>query len=267
MHMEEQLRGGNAGGAVLVDGTVRRPTGPWTPAVHTLLAYLASRGFEGAPRPLGYDQQGREVLSYVDGETVGDARPWPEWTHSEHALREAGRWLRRYHDIVRDFRPPTDSVWRLARREWQPGDVIAHNDAAPYNAVWTSDADGVAGLVGFIDWDFAAPQPATWDLAYLVFSWVPLHARHVVTSEGFSDFGARPARLRVVLDAYGWVGTVEEILDAVVARVTAHIEDVRVLATTDPLFARLLRSGVVDDLSQALTELAADRTDLINRCR
>ena len=261
--VDERLPGGNAGGAVLVDGTVRRPSGPWTPAVHSLLDYLASRGFDGAPRALGYDEQGREVLSHVPGETVGDASPWPAWTHSAEALRDAGRWLRRYHDVVRDFRPAPDSVWRLARRGWQPGDVIAHNDAAPYNAVWKSDTSASGRLVGFIDWDFAAPQSPMWDLAYLVFSWVPLHARHVVRREGFTEFEARRNRLRVLLNAYGWNGTAAEIIDAVVARVEAHIEDVHRLATTDPLFARLVREGVIHDLTTALAELDTDKAALL----
>ncbi|HEV7828258.1 MAG TPA: hypothetical protein VGP04_05285 [Pseudonocardiaceae bacterium] len=48
MFVEEQrLPGGNAGGAVLVDSTVRRPTGPWTPAVHALLCHLESCNFAG----------------------------------------------------------------------------------------------------------------------------------------------------------------------------------------------------------------------------
>ena len=263
MSVEEQLPGGNAGGAVLVDGTVRRPAGPWTPTVHALLNYLASRGFSGAPQALGYDDQEREILTYLSGETVGASRPWPEWTHSERGLQEAGNWLRRYHDIVREFRPPADAVWRLGDRPWQPGDVIAHNDAAPYNAVWKGSTTGSGTLVGFIDWDFAAPQPPIWDLAYLAFSWVPLHARHVVIAEGFTDFDARPQRLRLLLDAYGWDGTLEEVFDAVVARVAAHVNDVRRLAMTDPLFARLVDGGTVDDLSRALAELAMDRADLI----
>ena len=259
--MEVQLPGGNAGGAVLVDGTVRRPAGAWTPAVQDLLAYLAARGFDGAPRPLGYDDHGREIVSYLVGDTVGDRRPWPDWTHSDHALRDAGIWLRRYHDVVRDYRPPADAVWRLASRPWRAGDVIAHNDAAPYNAIWSNNEGG--GLVGFIDWDFAAPQTAVWDLAYLVFSWVPLHARHVVANEGFTHFVSRPRRLRSLLDAYNWAGTMAEVLDAVSARVSAHISDVRELAKRDPLFQRLMSTGVVDDLTRALSELASDRAELI----
>jgi hypothetical protein len=32
-----------------------------------------------------------------------------------------------------------------------------------------------------------------WDLALAAFSWVPLHARHFVAAEGFTDFAARPS--------------------------------------------------------------------------
>ena len=66
---EQLLPGGNAGGAVRVGATVRRPTGPWTPSVHALLNYLEARQFPGAPRALGVDEHGREVLSFLPGET------------------------------------------------------------------------------------------------------------------------------------------------------------------------------------------------------
>ena len=80
---EERLEGGNIGGAVRVGDTVRRAAGPWTPAVHALLAHLAARGFAGAPRPLGFDEQGREVLTFLAGETVGSRKPWPAWVHAD----------------------------------------------------------------------------------------------------------------------------------------------------------------------------------------
>jgi aminoglycoside phosphotransferase (APT) family kinase protein len=257
--MEEELAGGNAVGAVLLDGTVRRPAGPWTPAVHALLHHLERRGFTGAPRALGLDEQGREVLSYLPGITVADTRPWPAWVYSDAALEQVGRWLRGYHDMVSDFVPPPDATWRLTSRPWQPGDVVGHNDAAPYNAVWNPQLDDGGQLVGFIDWDFAAPCPRLWDLAFVAFAWVPLHAREVVVAEGFTDFEDRPRRLRLLLEAYGWTGTLNEVLDAVKARVRAHIDGLRAMADHDPLFRRLLDNGVGDTLTQALSELAADR--------
>lgn len=57
---------GNVGGAWRIGGTVHRTTGPWTPAVHALLEYLAPRA-EHIPRVLGFDEQGREILTFLPG--------------------------------------------------------------------------------------------------------------------------------------------------------------------------------------------------------
>ena len=111
--MEIRLEGGNAGGAVRVGDTVRRAAGPWTPAVHALLAHLAGKGFAGSPRPLGFDARGREVLTFLAGETVGSARPWPGWVYAEDTLRQVARWIRSFHRAVADFVPPPGAVWRM----------------------------------------------------------------------------------------------------------------------------------------------------------
>ena len=66
----EELPGGNVGGAVRIGDTVRRPTGPWTPAVHALLAHLHAAGLRAVPRVHGVDARGREVLDYLPGEVV-----------------------------------------------------------------------------------------------------------------------------------------------------------------------------------------------------
>jgi Phosphotransferase enzyme family len=248
--VEGRLDGGNTGGAVRVGETVRRAAGPWTPAVHALLSHLSRKGFPGSPRPLGIDPQGREILTFLDGETVGSALPWPGWTHATGTLVQVARWMRRYHDVVADFTPPAAATWRMGG-QWRSGLVIGHNDAAPYNAVWR---DG--SLAGFIDWDMAGPVSRPWDLAFAAFSWVPLHARHVAGREGFTDFGARPRRLRLFLAEYGWTGTTASFLDVVRARIRAHAAGVRGLAATgDPVFARLIAQGVADNLDVALTEL------------
>jgi hypothetical protein len=132
---EERLEGGNVGGAVRVGDTVRRSAGPWTPAVHALLAHLAGRGFTGAPRPLGFDEQGREVLTFLEGESVGYRRPRPAWVHAEDTLDQVARWMRAFHQAVAGFVPPSGAVWR-GGGTWSPGLIIAHNDAATYNAAW-----------------------------------------------------------------------------------------------------------------------------------
>ena len=74
---EEPLAGGmdNAGQVVRVGDTVRRPIKRSSQAVHTLLLHLESVGFDGAPRYLGSDERGREVLSFIRGRCRYRYRP------------------------------------------------------------------------------------------------------------------------------------------------------------------------------------------------
>jgi aminoglycoside phosphotransferase (APT) family kinase protein len=196
---EERLPGGRHVGAVRIGDTVHRPAHPWTPAVHGVLRHLEEAGFAGAPRVLGFDSRGREVLTYLPGDTIGERRPWPAWAYGEEALRQAGAWLRRLHDTTAAYAPGPDAVW-LSGRPWRPGLVIGHHDASPYNAVWDD------GLVGFVDWDTAGPSSRELDLAFTALTWVPLHARRVAGEQGFTDLDGRPRRLRLLLEAYGWEG-------------------------------------------------------------
>jgi aminoglycoside phosphotransferase (APT) family kinase protein len=134
--------------------------------------------------------------------------------------------------------------------QWAPVLIVGHNDAAPYNAVWR---DG--RLAGFFDWDMAGPVAATWDVAFAAFSWVPLHGRHVVAREGFTDFEGRLRRLQLFLAEYGWTTSMPAFLEVVVARIQAHVASLRDLAARDPLFARIVAQGGADDLQTALAEI------------
>jgi hypothetical protein len=71
LEREEALTGNVTSGVVRIGDTVRRPVGPWTDTVDALLLHLHEVGFEGAPRPLGRDEQGRQVLEFIGG-AVGD---------------------------------------------------------------------------------------------------------------------------------------------------------------------------------------------------
>jgi aminoglycoside phosphotransferase (APT) family kinase protein len=113
--------------------------------------------------------------------------------------------------------------------------------------------------VAFIDWDFAAPCEPDWDLAFVAFSWVPLHARDVVAAEGFADFASRPRRLRLLLDAYGYRDSSAHIIQAVDARLEVHANDIGRLARSgDSLFERLCDEGVLAGLDRAGAELRQD---------
>jgi hypothetical protein len=107
---------------------------------------------------------------------------------------------------------------------------------APYNAAW---ADG--RLVGFFDWDLAGPVTREWDLAFTAFSWVPLHARHVVAAEGFTAFADRPRRLRLFLETYRWDGRPDDFVTIVRERVSASAHGIRRNAAAgDPAYQRMI---------------------------
>lgn len=194
---------------------------------------------------------------------MGTGRRWPAWVHSDDELVQVARWLRNYHEAVADFVPPSDAVWREGG-QWQPGLIVGHNDAAPYNAAWGDHGQ----LTGFFDWDFAAPVSLEWDLAFTVFAWVPLHARHVVEDEGFTDFAERPRRLQLFLDHYGWSGDTEAFLQAVQARVLASADGIeRTAIRGDPAYQHMLEAGVADSVRTAAAQLAQDAADLAGTSR
>ena len=179
--------------------TVHRPTGPWTPAVHDVLIHLRDAGLDGVPRPLGFDSDGREVLTYLPGRTVDvDTEAAPD-----AVLTAAARWLRRFHDTVRAY-DPGSRIWRQTAAALESGQVICHNDTGAYN--WIVDGDR---FVGMIDWDQAGPGQPLDDLAFLCWSGVPLF-RRIPTAD---------AARRVVLaaEAYGGVDPTD-LLDAVADR-------------------------------------------------
>lgn len=232
---ERRLPGGRGFGAVRVGDEVRRPAQPWTATVHTVLRHLEDRGFDGSPRVRGFDDQGRERLTFLAGETLGESWPWPDWLRSDDALRQVGAWLRGLHDATWTFRPGGDAVW-FTGRAWQPGLLIAHLDASPWNAVW---ADGT--LVGFVDWDTAGPSRREDDLAFSALTWVPLLTAEVAEPAGFGEPADRHRRFHLFLDAYGFAGDRATIRDAILARVERNVAVIRQLAEGgEPVFRRLL---------------------------
>src|SRR5512146_1142734 len=59
--------GGAVSGVVRIGDTVRRRPGPRAGFVHELLGFFQRAGWPGAPRFLGFDPRGREVLSFMEG--------------------------------------------------------------------------------------------------------------------------------------------------------------------------------------------------------
>ncbi|MGW0201271.1 phosphotransferase [Nonomuraea sp. NPDC003201] len=246
----DRLMGGNDQAVVRIGATVRRPVRAWSASVHELLRHLERKEFGGAPRVLGVDAEGREILTYLVGEIAG-APPWPAWAWSEDALVQVARWLRDYHEAVADYVPAPTARWRLGG-SWTPGTIIAHNDAGPFNAAWHEGR-----LTGFFDWDFAGPVTPGSDVAWVAIAWVPLYARRAATADGFRDDAARPERLRLFLEEYGWRGGPEEIVREAQARLRVRAGQIRRYGRgPDELYVQLYEGGVADDLDQAIQELS-----------
>lgn len=222
-----------------VGDTVRRPAGPWTPAVHALLRRLEARGFEAAPRVLGIDGQEREVLSYVPGEVPERAAPD---VVTERVLREVGGLLRRYHETVSGFELPSGVGWYF---ESLPGKrtVVCHNDLSPRNTVFREGRP-----VAFLDWDLAAPAPPEWDLAQAAWQFVPLSDDVACARHGWSQPPDRASRLRILCDGYRLPREDRVGFSEVVAeRMEATASGIERLATEGvAAHERLVREGVPD---------------------
>jgi len=185
----------SVGGSVLIEGRVHRSVGPWTACVHALLRHLEAVGFDRAPRVVGFDRQGREVLTWVDGEAP--SQPWPNWMRTDEALADLAGMLRQYHDAVASFVPPVDGAWRT----WlgsPGGPIIRHGDLWPSNVVFRGGRPAA-----LIDWDFAQPGTHLDDLASAAKHWVPLTGDERAEAEGWDLPVDRRARLGVLCDAYG----------------------------------------------------------------
>lgn len=189
---EELLVGGHDSGPVIRIGhTVRRTVRPWTSSVHTFLRHFESEGFHGAPRPLGIDEHGREILTFIPGADGRAAR-----CYDDPALVQVAQMIRSLHHTSASFTSPRDSRWRPDHRA-PPGSLICHNDLSPANTIYR---DGRPQA--FIDWDFTTPTTVLWDLSYAVRTFVPLYS-----SEDCVKMGYRPKRrehrLGLFCDAYG----------------------------------------------------------------
>lgn len=214
---EEELSGGNWNAPVRRGTVVHRESGPWSPSVHALLRHVRARGVEWLPEPLGFDERGREVLTFLPGHVP--RYPMPDWIWADDLLRDSCRRLRQYHDACDGF-DPTGRSWQQPAHE--PVEVVCHNDFAPYNFVFRDRA-----LVGVIDIDQASPGPRVWDLAYLAYRLVPLSDPTNPDLPAF-DRDTLLRRLTLLCSAYAGSdagGAMGVDVDAVVRSVPARLRE------------------------------------------
>ncbi len=247
-YTEVQLHGPNDLSQVFrVGDTVRRNSNFWTPTIHALLRHLENAGFPAAPKVLGIDAKGREILSFIAGDTPEHPRkPWN--FRSRPTLVEVARMIRRFHDATLSFVPPTDAQWRGLVGGPDAGEVICHNDLGPFNVVFRN---GQASAI--IDWDNAAPGPRMWDVACALWRFAPLWGPDAWWGGAWEGNGwklslsAKARRMELFRDAYGaeLIPDWPEVLNLIEARMRASELTVNARAAAGTrLYEQFRRAGL-----------------------
>ncbi|MFD5543372.1 phosphotransferase [Streptomyces sp. NPDC127079] len=179
---ESSLPGGFVNTVVRVGDTVRRPAPARATFVSDLLELLESRGWSGAPRYLGVDDEGREVLSYLSGHVAWEPRQ-PAAVTSDESLTTVARLVREFHDLTAGTRLAEDQ------------EVVCHNDLSPRNTVYRLRR-GELRPAAFIDWDLAGPGARIHDIAHVCWQYLDL-------GPSVTDVGEAARRMRLIADGYG----------------------------------------------------------------
>jgi hypothetical protein len=190
----EALPGGFVNAVVRVGHTVRRPAPTAAAFVHDLLRHLDQHGWSGSPRYLGVDDQGRDVLTFIDGHVAWESAE-PAQVGSDESLAAVARLVRQFHDLTAGS--------NLAGGQ----EVVCHNDLSPKNTVYREVGAGLRP-VAFIDWDIAAPGARVHDVAHVCWQYVGLGPEVV-------DVADAARRVRLIADVYELpdrAGLVETIL-------------------------------------------------------
>jgi aminoglycoside phosphotransferase (APT) family kinase protein len=246
---DERLPGSGVSGVVRIGDTVRRPRRPWSPTIQGLLEHYHRAGVTEVPRPLGFDEDGREVLEYVQG--MAAVPPFAESIRSDESLAELGRLVRELHDASETYRP-REATWPALLRDPSGRDeVVCHNDLSTYNTIYRNGHPA-----SIIDWDYAAPGSRLWDLAYASWWLVPLHRPEYCELLGWGSVD-QPRRLRLLCDSYG--------LGEQRAQLVATILE-RQRRTQEQLSA-WVREGLVPDFDAGSPLVEAGRTDYVESVR
>ncbi|MGI5451998.1 phosphotransferase [Streptomyces sp. CA-249302] len=238
---EQVLYGGAVSDVVRVRGTVRRAPSRRSEFVRELLALFERNGWKGAPCHLGTDEQGRDVLDFIEGQAAVTAE--------ERVAARTDESLVRVAQLVREFHDLTHGT-PLAGAH----DVVCHNDLAPKNTVYTV-VGGVWLPHAFIDWDIAAPGERVHDIAHLCWQYLDL-------GPGLTDIPEAARRIRLVCDAYG-LGERGALIDTILWWQDRCWRGIQAGAERgEPAMAALRERGVVEEVRAAWEFVGRHRREL-----
>jgi hypothetical protein len=246
----EPLTGGSeTQGIVRIGDTVRRPLRPFSLTVQAYLAHLRDAGFTGAPLPLGVDEQGREVLSFVPGEVP--RWPLPREMAGDDVLVALARLIRALHEASAGWVPPPGAVWHGSPanpgRVTERAELVSHRDYAPNNVVFR---DGLP--VALIDFDLARPTTRLYDIVNALWYWAPLRTGDPRDRPPALADADIPHRVAVFADAYGITARQRADLAPLAVDVARRYhDDSRASAKLDPVWRKMWEEGGKDVLPRA----------------
>lgn len=159
----EILNGGNMNKPLKKDNLVFKNASEASETIHKLLIHVRNKGINWIPESFGINEDGKHVLSYIEGMVPEDTL---NWLWKEDLLIDIATRLRQWHDATEDFKCENET-WLLENDE--PNEVICHSDFAPYNCVFENKK-----FKGLIDFDVCAPGSRLWDIVYTVYRFVPI---------------------------------------------------------------------------------------------
>ncbi|MET1075960.1 MAG: phosphotransferase [Umezawaea sp.] len=229
--LEQRLPGGFVNEVVRVGDTVRRPSAGGF--AHRLLEHLED--WPGAPRLLGVDSRGREVLEFLDGHVAWEAEQ-PAEVGSEASLAGVARLTREFHDLTTGLAGDQE--------------VVCHNDLSPKNTVYRDSGKGLRP-VAFIDWDHAGPGSRVHDLAHVCWQYTGMGPG--------ADVDAVARDIRAICEAYG-LDDRSTLIDAVLWWQDRCWRGI--VADEGPAGKRLRAAGVVEEVRGKYDWVAGHRVEL-----
>lgn len=197
VNQEIPLTGGRITiGIVRIGDTVHRPSNAASGLVAQLLGRFEALGVTFAPRYLGQDDRGRDMLSYLPG-TVP-----PKWQRfTDDQVGEAARLLRHFHDATRGSELVGSSP------------VVCHNDSGPNNFVFQDERP-----IAIIDFDMIAPGDPLEDIGYMAWSWC------ISSKPERGPTAVQAHQVRLLTDAYGLEAAGRQsVIDAVIERLERNV--------------------------------------------
>lgn len=218
----EQLFGGNLTNVFKLNDTVLREQKPWSSTIHKVLLHLEKVGYANNPRFLGIDDNGKEILSFVQGECVADYPFTNDNNEQLLVIRKIAEMMRKLHDATQSFERSEEDNWMLSYKGPLKKEVICHNDIAPYNVTFINNLP-----YGLIDFDTCCPTPRIWDIAYALYRFVPFSKRlYDIEEQAYRDYDAQRDRdfrrksIHVFFDEYG-IDCPDDLFEQMIQRLKA----------------------------------------------